>query len=51
MILRDLIVYKDGMIHLKIRPMELKLKGKHVVMSFNVLLLGKDKAILGMPFL
>ena len=48
---RDPIAYKDGIIHFKTGPMELKLKGKRIVMLFNVLSLGKDKAILGMPFL
>ena len=48
---RDLIVYRDKIIYFKIGPVELELKGKHIVMSFNVLPLGKDKAILGMLFL
>ena len=47
----DLIIYKDGIIYLKTRLMELKLKGRHIVILFNVLLLGKDKAVLGIPFL
>ena len=48
---RDPILYRDGVIHLKTGPMELKIKGKRIVVSFNVLLLRKDKAVLGMPFL
>ena len=44
-------MYRDGIIHFKIGLMKLKLKGKCIVMLFNVLLLRKDKAILGMPFL
>ena len=47
----DLILYKDGIIYLKIGLVELKIKGRHVVISFNILLLGKNKAVLGMPFL
>ena len=39
------------MIYFKIGLVELELKGRRIVMSFNVLLLGKDKAVLGMPFL
>ena len=31
--------------------MELELEGKYIIMSFNVLLLGKDKAVLKIPFL
>jgi len=50
-ILEDLILYKDGMIYLKIGLVKLEIKGKNVVISFNVLLLGKDKAVLGMLFL
>ena len=30
---------------------KLELEGRKVVISFNILLLGKDKAVLGMPFL
>ena len=50
-ILGDLILYRDGMIYLKIGLVELEIEGRNVVVSFNVLLLGKDKAVLGMPFL
>ena len=48
---KNLILYKDGIIYLKIRLMGLEIEGRYVVVSFNVLLLGKDKAVLGMPFL
>ena len=44
-------MYRDRKIHFKTKPMELKLKGRRIVMSFNILLLKKDKAVLGMPFL
>ena len=50
-ILRDLILYRDRIIHLKTRPMELEVKGRNVIISFNVLLLRKNKVVLGMPFL
>ena len=50
-ILGDLILYKDKVIYFKIGLMELEVKGRHVVVSFDVLPLGKDKAVLGMPFL
>jgi len=47
----DPILYKDRMIHLKTRLVKLKIKGRNVVISFNILLLKKNKAILRMPFL
>src|SRR6266702_4383489 len=47
----DPIIYKDKVIHFKIRLVELKLKGRSIIILFNILLLGKDKAVLGMPFL
>jgi len=48
-ILGDQIAYKGGIINLKIGPIQLTIKGRPVRMSFNILLLGQDKAILGMP--
>ena len=50
-ILGDLILYRDEMIYLETGLVGLKIEGRHIVISFNVLLLGKDKAVLGMPFL
>ncbi len=50
-ILGDLIMYKDGMIYFETGLVELRIKGRNVVISFDVLLLGKDKAVLGMLFL
>ena len=35
--------------NLKIGPIQLTIKERQVKVSFNILLLGKDKAILGMP--
>ena len=32
-------------------PVELELEGRKIVISFNILLLGKDKAVLGILFL
>ena len=32
-------------------PVKVEIKGKKIIISFNILLLGKDKAVLGMPFL
>jgi len=39
------------MIYLKTGLVEIEIKGQKVVISFNVLLLGKDEAVLKMPFL
>ena len=48
-ILGDLIAYRGGIINLKIGLIQLTIKGRQIKMSFNILLLGRDKAILGMP--
>ena len=50
-ILGKLIIYRDGVIYFKTGLVELELKGKCIIMLFNVLLLRKDKVVLGMPFL
>ena len=49
MILGDPISYKNKVIYIKIKPVELKIKGRTVIINFNILLLGKNKAVLGMP--
>jgi len=51
MISGDLIIYRDKIIHLKIKLVRLELKGRRINMLFNILPLGKDKAVLGIPFL
>jgi len=48
-ILRDLINYRGGIINLKIGLVIIRIKGKEVIMNFDILLLGNDKAVLGMP--
>ena len=50
-ILKDPIIYRDKMIHFETGPVELEIKGRHIIMSFDILLLKKDKAVLGIPFL
>ena len=50
-ILGDPILYKNGIIYLEIGLVELEIKGRNIVISFNMLPLGKDKAVLKMPFL
>ena len=47
----DPILYRDGIIYFKTGPIEVTIKGQKVVISFNILLLGKNEAVLGMPFL
>ena len=47
----DLILYGNGIIHLKTGPVKIEIKRQKVGVLFNVLLLGKDKVVLGMPFL
>ena len=36
---------------MEIGLVKVEIKGRKVIISFNILLLGKDKAVLGMPFL
>ena len=50
-ILGDLILYGNSMIHFETGLVEIEIEGWKVVVLFNVLLLGKDEAVLGMPFL
>jgi len=50
-ILGDLINYRGGIINLKIGLVIIKIKGKEITINFNILLLGNDKAVLGMPWL
>jgi hypothetical protein len=48
-ILGDLIAYGGGIIYLKTGPIQIVIKGRLITISFNILLLGKNKAVLGMP--
>jgi len=47
----DPILYRNSIIHFKTGPVEIKIKKWKAVVLFNVLLLGKDKAVLGILFL
>ena len=49
MILGDPISYKNRVIYIETEPVELRIKGWRVIINFNILPLGKDKAVLGMP--
>ena len=50
-ILGDLILYRDGIIQIEIGLVEVKIKGRKIIISFNILLLGKNKAVLRILFL
>jgi len=51
MILGDLINYRGGIINLEIGLVMIRIEGKEITMNFDILLLGNDKAVLGMPWL
>ena len=46
MILGELVLYKDSIINLEIRPIQVNIKGRSITVNFNILLLGTDKAVL-----
>jgi len=48
-ILKDLINYRENIINLEIGLVIIKIKRKEVIINFNILLLGNNKAVLGMP--
>ena len=47
MILGELVLYRDGIINLETEPIQVDIKGRSIIMNFNILLLGQDEAILG----
>jgi len=50
-ILKDLINYKGGVINIEIELIIIRIKGKEITMSFNILLLGNNKVVLGILWL
>jgi len=48
-ILKDLINYRGGVINMETELIIIRIKGKEIIISFNILLLGHNKAVLGMP--
>jgi len=48
-ILKDLINYKGGVINIEIELIIIRIEGKEITMNFNILLLGNNKVVLGMP--
>jgi len=49
MILGNLINYRGSIINLEIGLVITRIEGKEIVMNFDILLLGNNKAVLGMP--
>jgi len=48
-ILGDLINYKEGIINLEIGLVIIRIEGKKITINFDILLLGNNEAVLGMP--
>jgi hypothetical protein len=48
MILEDPVLYKDEIINLEIGPVQVNIKRHDIIVNFNILLLGQDKAVLEM---
>jgi len=49
MILEDLINYRGGIINLEIGLIIIRIKGKEITINFDILLLGNNEVVLGMP--
>jgi len=49
MILGNLINYRESIINLETGLVIIKIKGKEIIINFDILLLGNNKAVLGMP--
>jgi hypothetical protein len=45
-ILEDLILYKDSIINIKTKPVQVNIKGRDIIINFNILLLGQDEVVL-----
>jgi len=46
MILKNLIIYRDRIIYIKIGIIPVIIKGKLVIINFDILLLGNNKVVL-----
>jgi len=49
MILKNLINYKGSIINLEIGLVIIRIKGKEVIINFNILLLENNKVVLRIP--
>jgi hypothetical protein len=38
-ILRDLVLYRDGIINLETKPVQVNIEGRDIIVNFNILLL------------
>ena len=47
--LRDPISYKNRVIYIETEPVELRIEKRTVIISFNILPLGKDEVVLKIP--
>jgi len=48
-ILKDPINYRGDIINIEIGLIIIRIEGRTIIMNFNILLLGNNKAVLGMP--
>jgi hypothetical protein len=46
-ILEDLVLYRDSIINLKTRLVQINIKRRDIIVNFNILLLGQDEVVLG----
>ena len=42
----ELVLYRDSIINLKTGPIQVDIKGRSIIINFNILLLELDKAVL-----
>jgi hypothetical protein len=47
MILGDLVPYKNSIINLETGPVQVNIKGRDIIVNFNILLLSQNEAVLG----
>jgi hypothetical protein len=43
----DLVLYKDSIINLETRLVQINIKKRDIIVNFNILLLSQDEAVLG----
>jgi len=51
MILKDLINYRGGIINIEIGLVSIRIKGRIIIINFDIILLGNNKAVLRMSWL
>ena len=42
----ELVLYRDNIINLEIKSIQVDIKGQSIIVNFNILLLGIDEAVL-----